>query len=154
MIGSLNMDGRSVNSDGLIVRGKIADRILEGDISGYLAESVGMEIAPLFRSLMVALPNAEDLSEKKIDRFEAVLHSFFNWEEEVMVLGTPTDQEREAHRDFVEGSLKVIRLMRKQDPKNEKLEMLEINFEDSEGMFHGLSKVEADKVLSVFENER
>jgi hypothetical protein len=125
-----------------------------GGNAGYLSHNGGMEIAALFRSLMLALPGFEEFGRAKTAKLEEVFDRFFKWEEEVMVLGNPSAQEKKEHQEFVQAGLKLIRLIRKMDPKNEGLEMIEINLEDSHEMFHGLSPVEADKALSAFENAR
>jgi hypothetical protein len=104
----------------------------------------------VLRSVMMALPDADESTAQKTEKFWEAAQVFFDWEQKVMIAGAPSAEQKQDHRAMLRLLTLAVGFARKLEPKSQSLEMLKIRLDDSWGMFYSpMTEQEADSILAA-----
>src|SRR4051812_126906 len=109
--------------------------VSERDNSPALTHDNSMDIASL-RTIMMAVPDLEDLNADKIEALWDACNRFFDWEKRVMLNGQPTGQDQADHKAVLNWLTTIVKLTAKAHHANEDLEMMRFRLEGSRAMFY------------------
>jgi hypothetical protein len=107
-----------------------------------------MDVA-MMRTIMTAVPELEEMTDRKVEALWGACNQFFDWEKRAMLQGTPSEQDKADHSAVLNWLTTIVKLAAKVNPQNEELEMILFRLDGSRSMFHSaMSVAEADAVLA------